>query len=271
MKNLKIILISSVILIVLIFAFVSLLKKGPSSVTETDIVSATTLYSQANTLLKDGELLKAKDAYQEIVEKFPDSKDISEVEIRLQDLSMRIIFSSLVTPQTTMYEVKTGDTLSKIAKKFNTTVELIKRSNNLLSDVIKLGKRLRIWTGEFSCVVDKSQNILTLTLDGELIKVYRVSTGANNHTPVGKYRIRNKLINPVWHKDGRMIPPESPENILGTRWMGFDQLEDYGIHGTTEPETIGQQITQGCVRMLNKDVEELYSILPIGTEVTIID
>jgi lipoprotein-anchoring transpeptidase ErfK/SrfK len=37
------------------------------------------------------------------------------------------------------------------------------------------------------------------------------------------------------------------------------------------PETIGQQITQGCVRMKNAEVEELYTILPLGTEVTIVD
>ena len=66
------------------------------------------------------------------------------------------------------------------------------------------------------------------------------------------------------------MPPESPENVLGTRWMGFD-IPGYGIHGTVEPKAIGQQVTAGCVRMLNEQVEELYSILPVGTEVVIVD
>jgi lipoprotein-anchoring transpeptidase ErfK/SrfK len=270
MKILKIILISVAILAVLIAAFAFLLKKKTLSLTNTNLTSATELYSQANALLKEGELLKAKGVLQDIIINFPDFKDISEVEKKLQDLNMRIIFSSLTTPQTTTYEVKSGDSLAKIAKKFNTTVELIKRSNNISSDAIQFGRRLRIWTGKFSCIVDKSQNILTLMSDDELVKVYIVSTGANNHTPIGTYKIVNKLVNPPWYKDGKAIPPESPENILGTRWMGFN-LEGYGIHGTTEPETIGKQITQGCVRMLNKDVEELYLLLPVGTEVTIID
>jgi lipoprotein-anchoring transpeptidase ErfK/SrfK len=52
--------------------------------------------------------------------------------------------------------------------------------------------------------------------------------------------------------------------------MGFN-LAGYGIHGTTEPETIGKQATQGCIRMVNSDVEELYAIVPEGTEVTIVD
>jgi lipoprotein-anchoring transpeptidase ErfK/SrfK len=136
--------------------------------------------------------------------------------------------------------------------------------------VIKAGRRLRIWTGKFSVVVDKSLNTLTLKSDDEVLKVYRVATGKDNHTPVGTYKIVNKLVNPVWYKDGKAIPPESPENILGSRWLGFD-LEGYGIHGTTDPESIGKYVTEGCIRMLNKDVEELYSILPIGTQVTIIE
>jgi len=52
--------------------------------------------------------------------------------------------------------------------------------------------------------------------------------------------------------------------------MGFD-LAGFGIHGTTEPQTLGRQVTQGCVRMLNAEVEELYAIVPVGTEVTIVD
>ena len=67
-----------------------------------------------------------------------------------------------------------------------------------------------------------------------------------------------------------VIPADSPDNILGSRWMGFD-LPGYGIHGTTEPESIGKSCTQGCVRMLNSEVEELYDIVPVGTEVTILD
>jgi len=67
-----------------------------------------------------------------------------------------------------------------------------------------------------------------------------------------------------------MIPPGDPENILGTRWMGLDK-ESYGIHGTTDPKSLGLQATAGCVRMRNSEVEQLYSIVPVGTEVTIID
>ena len=52
--------------------------------------------------------------------------------------------------------------------------------------------------------------------------------------------------------------------------MGIDK-KGYGIHGTIDPNAIGQQITAGCVRMTNADVEELFSIVPTGTDVTIVD
>jgi len=119
-------------------------------------------------------------------------------------------------------------------------------------------------------LVDKSQNILILESDSDVVKTYRVSTGKNNITPVGTFKITSKLIDPAWTHEGKVIPAGDPKNILGTRWLGFD-VPGYGVHGTTQPQSIGQQATAGCVRMLNQEVEELYDLLPLGTEITIID
>jgi lipoprotein-anchoring transpeptidase ErfK/SrfK len=144
------------------------------------------------------------------------------------------------------------------------------KSNNLDGSKIIPGRKIKVWNAPFSIFVDKSQNILLLKSDEEVVKTYLASTGKNNSTPVGTFKITNKLPNPTWFKAGAAVPPESPENVLGTRWMGFD-LPGYGIHGTTEPKELGKQVTQGCVRLSNNDVEELYTIVPLGTEVTIVD
>lgn len=218
-----------------------------------------------------GELLKAQEALKNILNSFASSPRIAEVQKRLEGLNMRILFSALLVPDaTTVHVVKEGDVLGMIAEEHRTTVEFIKKQNGLRSDVIRPGMRLRIWTQPFSVLVDKSQNILMLKSNGEVLKTYRVSTGANNITPVGTFKIINRLTNPSWTHDGKLIPYGDPQNILGTRWMGFD-VPSYGIHGTTQPESIGQQATAGCVRMLNQDVEELYDLLPVRTEVVIID
>ena len=104
-----------------------------------------------------------------------------------------ILFSPVVTQDSLVYEVQKGDTLNKIARKHNTTAELISKANNLKGSVIRLGQRLKISKAHFSIVVDKSQNILTLKADGEIFKTYRVSTGKNSSTPVGSFKIINKI------------------------------------------------------------------------------
>jgi lipoprotein-anchoring transpeptidase ErfK/SrfK len=228
-------------------------------------------FKEAQALEAKGELLAAQDIYKDLVMSFASRQDIEGIQKRLEDLNLRIILSAInVAGSTTIRKVKEGDSLSMIADEYRTTAELIKRENGLTSDVIRVGQPLRVWTGRFSILVDKSQNILTLKSDGEVVKTFRVSTGKDNITPVGTFKIVNKLRNPSWTHDGKLIPAGNPENILGTRWLGFD-IPSYGIHGTTQPESIGQQATAGCVRMLNNEVEMLYDLLPTNTEATVID
>jgi lipoprotein-anchoring transpeptidase ErfK/SrfK len=228
------------------------------------------LYKQASSLSQGGDMLKAKEAYQGILRDHSDFEKIEEVQGELEHLNMKILFSNVQTPQTVIHEVGSGDTLGKLAKRYGTTVELIKAGNNLRSDTIQVGQRIRVWIGKFNVFVDKSQNVLMLRQGDEILKVYKVSTGENNSTPAGTFKITSRLVDPVWFNRGAVVPSDSPQNVLGSRWLGFD-IPTYGIHGTIEPETIGQQVTAGCVRMRNQDVEELYSILPIGTEVVIVD
>lgn len=224
----------------------------------------------AERLAGEGKLTEAKDVYKKIIQDFASESEAKSIQDKIWDLNIKIMFSPIKTDDSVVYEVKSGDTLYEIARKFGTTIELLKESNSLRSDLIRIGQRLKVVTSKPSILVDKSQNILTLKMGDEIFKVYRCSTGEGNSTPIGEFTIVNKLINPTWYKRGEVVPPDSPDNILGTRWMGFD-MPEYGIHGTTEPETIGSQVTAGCIRLHNNDVEELYKIIPVGTKVTIID
>lgn len=180
------------------------------------------------------------------------------------------LFSKEITPGSIAYTVKSGDNLYTIAIKNHTTVTLIKKLNELKSDDIYPHMQLKIYTAPFLIVIDKSENTLTLFSQGESLKKYSVATGKKNSTPTGEFKIINKLVHPTWFKTGAILPPGSPKNALGTRWMGFDKPA-YGIHGTIDSQSIGTQASEGCIRMLNEDVEELYSIVPMGTQVTVQD
>ncbi|MBN1794235.1 MAG: L,D-transpeptidase family protein [Candidatus Omnitrophica bacterium] len=217
-------------------------------------------------------LLGIKGAYQTILRDYPNTVLISEIQEKWESVNMKILFSKVIDEERNdiRYEVQSGDTLGKIAQQFNVSVELLRRANGLTGDLIRVGDNLKIPGSKFSVLVDKSLNTLFLKANGDVIKTYTVATGKDNFTPQGEFTIVNKLSDPVWYKAGAIVPPESPDNILGSRWLGISK-PGYGIHGTTDPDSIGQNVTQGCIRMRNADVEELYAILSIGTEVVIIE
>lgn len=254
---------------------INLLRKSPASASGQGNIPASSNpqkeLAEAQGLIQKGEYLQARDLLRKLLIANVSGPDIEKIQPMLEDVQMKIIFSAIEVAGETVYRtVKEGDTLSMIADEYKTTPAMIKKQNGLKSDVIRVGMRLRIWTGRFSVMVDKSQNLLTLRSNGEVIKTYRVSTGKDNITPVGTFKVVNKLVNPSWTHEGKLYPAGDPANILGTRWMGFD-IPGYGIHGTTQPESIGTQATAGCVRMLNNEVEELYDMLPVNTEVVVID
>lgn len=190
-----------------------------------------------------------------------------------------LVNSDAPAPEKARYKVKSGDTLVDIAAAHHTTVEALQRCNKRLdptSSTIFPGMVLNIYEGDWSILVSKA-NFRLVLMDGEdVFKVYQVAIGRQDRTPPGVFRVKNKLREPAWTPPGKVIPYGDPENVLGTRWLGLQPIEDtdptlisYGIHGTWEPDSIGSAASEGCVRMLNDDVNELFAIVPVGTRVTI--
>ncbi|MCX7950624.1 MAG: L,D-transpeptidase family protein [Clostridiales bacterium] len=104
--------------------------------------------------------------------------------------------------------------------------------------------------------VDITVNRLYLYKGTELVKSYPIASGKpKTPSPIGEWKIVNK---DTWGEG------------FGGRWMGFNvPWGKYGIHGTSEPWSIGRDESEGCIRMFNKDVAELYKIVPIGITVKI--
>ncbi len=169
------------------------------------------------------------------------------------------------------YRVRGGDNLAAVAGLFHTTPELLRRIGGGKNDLLRIGQVIRVPSEKFEAVVSKENHRLTLLFGGEFFAIFAVGTGKENSTPEGEFEIATKLIDPVWFSSEGPIPPGDSRNILGTRWMGFqDPYASYGIHGTTQPETVGTASSSGCVRMLNPEVELLFDLLPRGTRVTVI-
>lgn len=223
-----------------------------------------------------GDLIEARNQAYASLEQATHPEITGALETQLAELNFKLLFTPSEMPEKTEYIVQPGDSLIRIAKKFHTTVELIKKSNVLQRSVLHPGDRLRIFNATFAIAVSKQRNDLLLTANNRFFKRYRVGTGKYGTTPVGTFVIADKIEEPPWWRpDGKMVPFGDKENVLGTRWMSFEatgetpKVRGYGIHGTWEPETIGQQASAGCVRMHNHDVEELFTIIPLGTQVII--
>jgi lipoprotein-anchoring transpeptidase ErfK/SrfK len=189
----------------------------------------------------------------------------------LNEIDTQLLFTATPATEKLDYTIQAGDSLGKLAQKYGTTVELIRKANNISGDKIRVGDRLRIYQGKFAVEVSKTGNTLTVTDSGKFFKRYRVGTGQFSKTPVGEFKITSRIESPPWYRsDGKTVPYGDPDNILGTHWLGLN-VPGYGLHGTWETNSIGKQSSAGCIRLLNDDVAELYIILPIGTPVTIHD
>ncbi len=115
-------------------------------------------------------------------------------------------------------------------------------------------------------VINLPGRILELYSANRLIKRYPVAIGKpSTPTPLGSFSIQVKEVNPAWYPPdapGKVVP-SGPFNPLGYRWMGF--LPTYGVHGTNNPDSIGLAVSNGCVRMFETDVEELYELVGLHT------
>ncbi len=108
-----------------------------------------------------------------------------------------------------------------------------------------------------SITVDLSSKRLTLYKNGSTIKSYPVGIGKIlTPTPTGTYSIINKHPN--------------PGGVFGVMWMGLSK-PSYGIHGTNDPSSIGHLVSHGCIRMHNRDVLALSKVVPVGTQVIIVN
>jgi L,D-transpeptidase ErfK/SrfK len=161
-----------------------------------------------------------------------------------------------------IHTVKPGETLIQISKDYRIPLSAILRANPAINpNVILIGQSIVIPgfpspdTLPFQIEVSVNNSWLRLLKNGVRQKQYPIAVGRMlKGTPVGSFIVINKAPN--------------PGGPFGTMWMSLSK-EHYGIHGTNDPSSIGKAVSSGCIRMHNRDVEELSRMIPIGTAVTI--
>ena len=128
-------------------------------------------------------------------------------------------------------------------------------------------------------VVNTSERRLYLVLQNGQALRYGIGVGRDGFRWGGVHKITAKKEWPDWTPPSQMIArrPDLPrhmkggiENPLGARAMYLGSTL-YRIHGSNEPETIGQAVSSGCFRMTNDDVTDLYGRVGVGTTVVVLN
>jgi lipoprotein-anchoring transpeptidase ErfK/SrfK len=136
------------------------------------------------------------------------------------------------------------------------------------------------FTSEYSpgtIIVNTAERRLYLVLpNGEALR-YGIGVGRDGFRWSGIHRITAKKEWPSWTPPAQMLARRRDlprhmaggiDNPLGARAMYLGSTL-YRIHGSNEPETIGQAVSSGCFRMTNDDVQDLYNRVPVGTTVVV--
>jgi len=240
------------------------------------------LSDQAKQLIGGGRWYEARKLLTKQILAMPNGPQREKLRSILQEINQVLFFSREPSPDCIFHEVQRGDSLARIATRvckrdyyFHT---VIMRVNGIHDpNKVRLGQKLKLPRGTFSARVERGAHRLIILFNGDYIKEYPITVGARETpTPLGKFVLANdKMVKPDWTApDGHVYKYGDPKNILGTRWLGFQETAEhagFGIHGTTDPKSIGKDLSNGCIRMLNKDVEEIFGMLMPGEIVEVVE
>jgi lipoprotein-anchoring transpeptidase ErfK/SrfK len=117
-------------------------------------------------------------------------------------------------------------------------------------------------------LVSLADRRLAVLEDGNVLAYFPVAVGAEESpSPTGEFQIVSRVVNPGYYHEG-VVMAAGAGNPVGTRWLGLN-LKGYGIHGTNAPRSIGHARSHGCIRLKNRDVEQLFAMLRVGDVVRI--
>ena len=232
------------------------------------------LLANGKKALAKGDLLAARTYFSEAMQAGVSGAQAQLIRAELTRIGNETIFSPRTLegdPLVGRYIIQTGDSLGKIAKANKISDDLLAAINGIRDkNRIRAGQTIKVITGPFTAAVHKKSYTLDVFLGGTLVKHFKVGLGLDGSTPIGEWQIATKLKNPTYYppRGGTIVGADDPKNPLGERWIGLRGISGeamgqlrYGIHGTIEPDSIGRNMSMGCIRMYNEDVEALYDYL----------
>jgi hypothetical protein len=179
------------------------------------------------------------------------------------------------------YVTQPGETIETIAQKYNVPWQLLARINGLMPPTasnadestkdqpLPAGKELKVLQGPFDAFIQLDKRELTLMVQNRYAARFRIGVGRDIQKLEGEYTVRNKTFNPTYYgPDGVNIGPNDPKNPLGIAWIGL--TDRVGIHGAPDPLSVGRENDRGTICVGDRDLQDLYGILSVGSKITIV-
>jgi lipoprotein-anchoring transpeptidase ErfK/SrfK len=240
------------------------------------------VFRQAAAKRDNGDLVTARNLISEALATGKlDASDTDAAKTFIGQLNEKIILGTQKFPADAYnktWKVEPGHVLQKIAKRFDVTSGLLCKINGLSSpNKLRADSTIKTIQGPFHLVVSKSRFEADVYLGNPggpgsmFVKTFRVGLGSDDSTPTGTWQVvADKLENPVYYspRGEGVIAADDPKNPLGERWIPLKGVEgdcvgkeSYGIHGTIDPDSIGKNMSMGCIRLANEDIVALYDLL----------
>jgi hypothetical protein len=273
----------------------------PPNMNTSTMTIPTTTPSPTTANPSDGLIQSKFDALMEAVRKKLDEGKLSEAHLALSilygnpdlppnqaqqinDLLDRLTGTVIYSRQHCLepaYITQQGDTIDRIAQKYDVPWQLLARINGLMSpdapntdsptkdQPLPAGKELKVVRGPFEAVVHLDRHELTLMVQNRYAGRFPIGIGRDQPQLDGNYTVRNKTLKPAYYgPDDVNLGPDDPKNPLGGAWIGL--TDRIGIHGANSPQAIGHDNNRGSICVGDRDLQDLYGILSVGSRVTIV-
>jgi LysM repeat protein len=225
-------------------------------------------FQAAAQLRQEGKLPEAREALAAFIQRYPTGAHAEEAKDLLGEVNIDIFLSRTPSPEKQEYVVRPGDVLQKIAHKMKTTPELIMRMNNLSGTMLRIGEHLLISHPDFSIVVQRKPQMLTVLNHGAFFKQYHVREEKLSSRQPPK--VSTKVAEVMAWKDGKRIGFGSKDYVASTRWIRFaaPAYTIYSMPDSAHPNLESPPAPSG-LGLAASDVEELSSLVNNRTAVTI--
>ena len=223
------------------------------------------MLDQAKQQLEAGKRVDAAKILLALIHSFPDSIKGNDARQLLGDLNIRAFFSPEPSPDKTEYIVAHGDSIAKIASKTKAPAELIFKANGLESLIIQPGQRLIIPKGQFTLLIDRKRQDVTLLNNGNFFRWYKpLEVQLPPKMAPGQFKTREKI---AWSGGARVAFGE--KNYLGSsRWIVVNE-NGVTLYSETNPQKPNTEKPNTGIMLGSTDMEELFALVTKETPVVV--